>query len=146
SGADAAFVDPARRGARGRTFRPEQFSPPYSFVLDLARRVPATAAKLAPGIPHDVLPEGAEAEWVSVDGDVVECMLWSGPLVTAPRRATVLPEAATLAGDGAPARLDDRVRHGRPGGRVALRDRLRGSRRAAVRPQAAPHAAARARG
>jgi hypothetical protein len=97
---DAAYVDPARRGPRGRTFRPEQFSPPYSFVQELMARVPATAAKLAPGIPHDLLPPGAEAEWVSVDGDVVECALWGGPLVTAPRRATLLPGGDTLTGDG----------------------------------------------
>lgn len=97
---DAAYVDPARRGARGRTFRPEQFSPPFSFVLELLARVPATAAKLAPGIPHDLLPSGVEAEWVSVDGDVVECALWGGPLASARRRATLLPAGDTVTGDG----------------------------------------------
>jgi hypothetical protein len=80
SGVDGAFVDPARRHGGSRTFDPRAYSPPYSFVLDLAARLPATAAKLAPGIPHDVLPAGAEAEWVSVSGDVVECALWCGPL------------------------------------------------------------------
>jgi SAM-dependent methyltransferase len=98
--ADAAYVDPARRGPRGRTFRPDQISPPWSFVLELWARVPATAAKLAPGVPHGLLPAGAEAEWVSVDGDVVECCLWGGPLVSAARRATLLPGGDTLAGDG----------------------------------------------
>jgi hypothetical protein len=100
-GVDAVFVDPARRGSRGRTFDPAGYSPPYSFVLELAGRVPATGAKLAPGIPHAVLPSGAEAEWVSVGGDVVECALWCGPLATdTPRRATLLPSGATLTGDG----------------------------------------------
>jgi SAM-dependent methyltransferase len=99
-GVDAVFVDPARRSSRGRLFRPESSSPPYSFVLDLAARVPATAAKLAPGIPHELLPPGAEAEWVSVDGDVLECALWFGPLATAQRRATLLPTGDTLVGDG----------------------------------------------
>jgi SAM-dependent methyltransferase len=97
---DAAYVDPARRGARGRTFRPQAFSPPYSFVLALMARLPATAAKLAPGIPHDLLPSGAEAEWVSVDGDVVECTLWGDALATVPRRATLLPGGDALTGDG----------------------------------------------
>lgn len=100
-GFDAVFLDPARRGARGRTFAPDAYSPPYSFVLEVAGRVPATAAKLAPGIPHAVLPAGAEAEWVSVRGDVVECALWCGPLSSGvPRRATVLPAGETLTGTG----------------------------------------------
>lgn len=99
---DAVFIDPSRRRAGGaRTFDPQAYSPTYDAVLDLARRVPATGAKLAPGIPHDVLPESAEAEWVSADGTVVECGLWFGPLVTgARRRATLLPGGATLTGDG----------------------------------------------
>lgn len=101
AGIDAAFVDPARRDARGRTLDPRRSSPPYSFVLELARRVPATAAKLAPGISHELLPAGAEAEWVSADGSVVECALWFGPLRTGvARRATLLPSGATVTGDG----------------------------------------------
>jgi SAM-dependent methyltransferase len=101
SAVDGAFVDPARREGGSRTFDPRAYSPPYSFVLDLASRVPATVAKLAPGIPHEVLPVGAEAEWVSVTGDVVECALWCGPLAgAAARRATLLPSGATVTGDG----------------------------------------------
>ena len=102
-GWDGAFIDPSRRGGPGgrRTFDPNAYSPPYDFVLDLATRVAATGAKLAPGIPHRVLPPGAEAEWVSDGGDVVECALWFGPLASgARRRATVLPSGATLTGDG----------------------------------------------
>ena len=56
----------------------------------VAQRVPRTVLKLAPGIDHALLPTGAEAEWVSVDGDLVEAALWCGPLATVPRRATVL--------------------------------------------------------
>jgi hypothetical protein len=101
SAVDGAFIDPARRRGGSRTFDPRAYSPPYSFVLELASRVPATAAKLAPGIPHDVLPAGAEAEWVSVSGDVVECALWCGPLAgSVARRATLLPDGATVTGDG----------------------------------------------
>jgi hypothetical protein len=67
----------------------------------MAERVPATGAKLAPGIPHAVLPAGTEAEWVSVGGDVVECAMWCGPLASAaPRRATLLPSGATVTGTG----------------------------------------------
>lgn len=78
---DGAWFDPARRTSGGRrVFDPEATSPPLSFVLATAARVPATGAKLAPGLPHDLVPAGAEAQWTSVDGEVVECALWCGPL------------------------------------------------------------------
>ena len=101
TGAGAVFVDPARRSGRGRTFDPRAYSPPFDAVVEVAARVPATGAKLAPGIPHHALPAGTEAEWVSVGGDVVECALWWGPLAgRAPRRATLLPGGASVTGDG----------------------------------------------
>jgi hypothetical protein len=46
--------------------------------------------KVAPGIPHDVVPEGVEAEWVSAQGDLKEAALWAPALATARRRATVI--------------------------------------------------------
>jgi SAM-dependent methyltransferase len=88
---DAVFADPARRRAgRGRVFDPKSYSPPWDFVAGLAERVPRTVLKLAPGIDHALLPPGAEGEWVSVDGDLVEAAFWCGPLAGPPRRATVL--------------------------------------------------------
>jgi len=79
AGIGAAFVDPARRTAAGkRLLDPQAGSPPLSFVLDLARRLPALGLKTAPGIPHHLLPEGSEAQWISVGGDVVEAGLWFG--------------------------------------------------------------------
>ncbi|MEU4693291.1 methyltransferase domain-containing protein [Actinoplanes sp. NPDC023714] len=88
---DAVFADPARRQAgRGRVFDPKSYSPPWDFVAALPERVPRTVLKLAPGIGHDLLPPGAEGEWVSVGGDLVEAAFWCGPLAGAPRRATLL--------------------------------------------------------
>ncbi|MDT4987455.1 MAG: hypothetical protein QOI74_1549 [Micromonosporaceae bacterium] len=88
---DAVFCDPARRTASGRrVFDPAGYSPPWDFVLGLADRVPRTVLKLAPGIHHDLVPAGAEAQWVSVTGDVVEATIWCGPLASTPRRATVI--------------------------------------------------------
>jgi hypothetical protein len=79
SGVGGAFVDPARRTAAGRRLLdPRASSPPFSFVLELAHRLPAVGVKTAPGIPHHLLPPDAEAQWVSVDGDVVEAGLWFG--------------------------------------------------------------------
>ena len=103
SDVDAVFCDPARRSATGtgrRVFDPRAFSPPWSFLLDLVRRVPATVLKLAPGLDHALIPAGAEAEWVSVNGDLVEATVWCGPLATVDRRATVLRRDRDGTGDG----------------------------------------------
>ncbi|WP_436523894.1 class I SAM-dependent methyltransferase [Actinoplanes sp. HUAS TT8] len=99
-GFDAVFADPARRQAgRGRVFDPKAYSPPWDFVAGLAERVPRTVLKLAPGIDHGLLPPGAEGEWVSVGGDLVEAAFWCGPLARAPRRAT-LAGVGELTGSG----------------------------------------------
>lgn len=97
----AAFADPARRGARGRTFDVDAYRPPWSFVEEvLAGPVPA-CVKVAPGVPHERLPAQVEAEWVSLDGEVKEAALWSPPLARVSRRATVIrrPGTTTTVGD-----------------------------------------------
>jgi SAM-dependent methyltransferase len=106
SGVDAAFCDPARRTAGGRrVFSSAGLSPPWDFAVALASRLPFAVLKLAPGLPHDLIPADAEAEWVSVDGDLVEAALWSPSLATVKRRATVFRSgvAHELAGDPLPA-------------------------------------------
>ncbi|MGA5555791.1 THUMP-like domain-containing protein [Streptomyces lavendulocolor] len=101
SGYDAVFVDPARRGGRGRIFDPEAYSPPLSWAVDAARRAPHAALKIAPGIPHETVPPEAAAEWVSDGGDVKEAVLWFG---TRPGTvtATLLPGGHALTGRGLP--------------------------------------------
>ncbi|RNL80954.1 class I SAM-dependent methyltransferase [Nocardioides marmorisolisilvae] len=96
SGFDVAFADPARRSARGRSFSVDDWTPPWPFVLGLLER--NACVKVAPGIPHELIPEGVEAEWVSDHGEVKEAALWSGGLASAARRATVIGEGglATL--------------------------------------------------
>lgn len=89
-----AFVDPARRDGRGRTFDPRQCAPDWDFVASLLRG--SAAAKVAPGIDHDLVPPGVEAEWVSDGGDLVEACLWGEPFATTARRATLLPSGETL--------------------------------------------------
>ncbi|MEX0428082.1 methyltransferase domain-containing protein [Nocardioides sp. DS6] len=97
-----AFADPARRGARGRLFDAEGWTPSWSFVETLLRR--DSCVKVAPGIPHELVPAGVEAEWVSDHGDVKEAALWSGMLATTDRRATVIGEGglATLTSEDDP--------------------------------------------
>ncbi|WP_406332337.1 THUMP-like domain-containing protein [Streptomyces sp. NBC_00203] len=98
---DAVFVDPARRGGRGRIFDPEAYSPPLSWAIGTALAAPLAALKIAPGIPHEAIPAEAEAEWISDSGDVKEAVLWFG---TEPGlvRATLLPGPRVLRGRGLP--------------------------------------------
>jgi SAM-dependent methyltransferase len=102
-GCDAVFLDPARRTARGRVFDPDAYSPPWSFALALAGRVAAAGFKVAPGLPHELIPEGAQAQWVSDQGDVKEVGIYFGPLAGEPgRSATLLPRHVTLRSRGEP--------------------------------------------
>lgn len=91
-GVDGVYADPARRTGTGtRVFDPAAYAPPLDAVLAVRERVPALGLKLGPGVPHSALPEDAEAQWVSVDGDVVELGLWFGPLAPqGPGRSALL--------------------------------------------------------
>ncbi|MFJ4836028.1 SAM-dependent methyltransferase [Streptomyces sp. NPDC088747] len=101
SGFEAVFVDPGRRGGRGRIFDPEAYSPPLSWAVGAASKAPLAALKIAPGIPHEAVPAEAEAEWISDGGDVKEAVLWFG---TEPGlvRATLLPGPREVRGRGLP--------------------------------------------
>ena len=103
-----AFADPARRTARGRVFDVDAYSPPWRFVEQLLAR-PA-AVKVAPGIPHDRVPDGTEAEWVSFGGEVKEAVLWSPHLATTRRRATLVARQglATLTAEDDPGLVEVR--------------------------------------
>jgi SAM-dependent methyltransferase len=101
--ADALFCDPARRTGGTRRFDPERYEPPLSAVLGWRAAFPALAAKLAPGIDTDALGAAppAEVEFVSLDGELKEAVLWCGPLAETSRRATLLRSS------GPPATLTD---------------------------------------
>lgn len=78
------FFDPARRELGGpareratRKFDPAAYSPTFDFVVEAAGKKP-TGVKFGPGHPHEGIPDEAEAQWISVDGDLVELGLWFG--------------------------------------------------------------------
>ena len=93
------WMDPARRELRGtkkaqteRLFDPEAFSPPFSFVLNLARTGVPMGVKLGPGFPHEGVPAPediaseanpnprVEAEWIQSEGSLAELVLWFNAL------------------------------------------------------------------
>jgi hypothetical protein len=113
--ASAAFADPARRaagsgGAVRRTRSLAAMSPPLADLLLLSERIPAMGIKLSPALDERELAAALagrphELEFLSDGGECREAVLWLGDLVTAARRASVLPAGATRAtgrtGDGA---------------------------------------------
>lgn len=98
AGCPAATLDPARRAGGRRQLDPDRWSPPWSTVAALLDAVPTAVVKVAPGLDHDRVPPGVEAEWVSVGGSIVEALLWGRGLSATWRRAT-------LVGDGTVAEL-----------------------------------------
>jgi hypothetical protein len=80
---EALFFDPARRTAghsnTARLTQPSDYTPSLDFVFAAAAERP-TGVKLGPGFDRGLIPDDAEAQWVSVDGHVVELGLWFGAL------------------------------------------------------------------
>ncbi len=99
TGIEAVWLDPARRTAgHTETSRvgAEDYSPALDWTFDLAARMP-TGIKLGPGFDRTRIPDGVEAQWISVDGATVELVLWSGALA----RAGVGRAALVIRGDAA---------------------------------------------
>ena len=94
AGCPAATLDPARRAGGRRQLDPDRWSPPWSTVATLLDRVPTAVVKVAPGLDHERVPDGVEAEWVSVGGSIVEALLWGRGLATTWRRATLVRDGA----------------------------------------------------
>jgi hypothetical protein len=112
SGHDGVYLDPARRDGVRRLTDPADWSPSLDFAFEIGGRLP-TGVKLGPGIDRDLIPAGAEAQWISVDRDVVELGVWFGaaarPGIT--RSALVIGEHGaaelTAAADSADVAIGD---------------------------------------
>lgn len=103
AGVDAIWADPARRDASGRRLPVEAWSPSLPWLLALADERPM-GVKLGPAIDRDLLPADAEAQWVTVDGETVEAVAWTGALARAgvTTSALVLDDAGAHELAGAP--------------------------------------------
>lgn len=90
---DAVFLDPARRTARGRTWRVAEVTPPWGWATGMLDGRTG-CLKAGPGIAHADLPADFATAWVSDHGDLVEAGLWSGQPDWAPgaRLAVLLPD------------------------------------------------------
>ena len=104
AGFDALWFDPARRtigkadrrGSTSRISDPEAFSPSLSWVVDRAEEAEAAGVKLGPALDHALIPEGAEAQWVSHNGEVVEVCLYFGTARQRPGRSALVMGERTL--------------------------------------------------
>lgn len=112
--AEALWFDPARRAGSRRAFSVRDYTPPLSIIREWLAQTPALGVKISPGVDLAELDRGRqmadggqrsavrslpdfELEFISVHGELKECVLWFGPLRTqAARRATLLPGPHSL--------------------------------------------------
>ena len=88
------WLDPARRKlsskASGRVMlKPEDFSPNLSFAFEIGAKHTA-GIKLAGSLPHELIPEDCEANWVSHNNELVETVLWFGELGQSGKRSALI--------------------------------------------------------
>jgi SAM-dependent methyltransferase len=89
--ADAAFCDPARRVGGKRVLSPNDSDPPPRAVMAKFPHGFPLGFKLAPGVIVDeAVALGGEVEFISLDGELKECCVWTGALKSTGRRATVI--------------------------------------------------------
>ncbi len=102
------FCDPARRNDHGRLWRVEDFEPRWPTVMQLFDGGRTAGVKLGPALPHSLIPEAVEAEWITHRGETVEVGLWSGPGATPGRRsALIMPNARLIATTAPPLPVRD---------------------------------------
>jgi hypothetical protein len=99
TGVGGVWLDPARRASGSRLNNPADWSPSLDWAFAVAQTLP-TGIKLGPGLDRALLPDDGEAQWVSVDGEVVELAVWSGALAR-----PGVGRAALVLRAGAPAEL-----------------------------------------
>lgn len=95
--ADALFCDPGRRSGGRRSFTLSGYQPSLAQVLGWRTQPPQIAhmgIKLAAGVDLEAVaalaPQPHEIEFVALDGELKEAVLWCGELAQTRRRATLL--------------------------------------------------------
>ncbi len=95
---DALFFDPARRDERGkRIYSLSRYRPPLTILEKWRNMAAAWGVKVSPAVDLGEVDQSAEIEFISVNGDLREAILWYGDLrMGAKTTATLLPSGATL--------------------------------------------------
>jgi SAM-dependent methyltransferase len=96
------FCDPDRRNEHGRVWHVADFEPRWSIVIQLLDGGRTAGVKLGPALPHSLIPEAVESEWITHRGETVEVGLWSGPGATPRRRSALIMPNARLTVTPAP--------------------------------------------
>ena len=108
---DAIFIDPDRRPGRNRRIAPEEYSPPFSKIMELRNICPNIAVKLSPAIDYIRLnlPIDSTLEFVSENGTLKEILLCMGDLATenCERKAVLLPTNLTLQNSNAKIKITE---------------------------------------
>lgn len=88
---EGAFFDPARREG-GRRLAATAYQPALSHIVRWRPRVQVLGVKVAPGVDYRQMPlwREMEIEFISVEGEVKEAVLWYGDGVKLGQRATLL--------------------------------------------------------
>lgn len=102
---EAIFFDPARRISGKRLFKLADYSPPISLVESWREQVKLIGVKVAPGIRDaEVAALGkVEVEFISVDGELKEAVLWFGENTRPGRHATLLSQTSRMTYDASSA-------------------------------------------
>jgi hypothetical protein len=91
------FFDPARRSGSRRAYSVHHYQPPLAVVHNWLPSFPALGVKISPGVDLDELAAfDAEIEFISLNGELKEAVLWFGPLKRGRRQATILPGEHTM--------------------------------------------------
>ena len=90
------FFDPARRSDSKRKFDVNDYLPPLNTVHSW-KNAKGIGIKLSPGVDLEQLTDfDAEIEFISLNGELKEAVLWMNQLKTGQKRATILSAGLTL--------------------------------------------------
>ncbi len=90
SQADAIWLDPARRNNGKRISNPQKWKPSLAEAITLGHKFDAAGIKIAPGIDYKDLPTNAHVQWASIDGNLVEAVIWLGKAMPATGRSALV--------------------------------------------------------
>ena len=99
------FFDPGRRSQSRRIRSVRRYEPPLEVIQGWLPQASALGVKLSPGVNlAELRGYDAEIEFVSLNGELKEALLWFGALKSTGRRAALLPGPHVL--EAAPGETD----------------------------------------